>query len=297
MKIDHYILFAILLIGIDLFLVAYPILNFYMTYSSLPHGLSKGMKFKYNAILLTELIRRLKTGYVMMINGTYYDDTDIRITLVLYKLEGYVSIKFRPQQFNFTADKITVILNSTIKLSYENSSFIRLILPKYGENITVIDNVKYVTFSYEGFKRNGLYPDENLGYAKVYSALVINGSQIIAAPWKMREELNFHKPAVFSFLKMSRHMLAEFITSEEFRISLIIVRDLGRYFPILNHIYNEAKNYLGDGQEFLLLEYVNSFPEQAFKEAFIRNFNSLFPLSYALVAIAIILVILKVRKI
>jgi|GEM_PF-1616793 len=299
-RMDLYLFFSILFIVLVFLLTLYPVIGFYFTYVSSPHDLLPGSSFIYYAQILPHLPLNTTSAYVVRLNFTYVDSEEYLVDVTLYELEYPREISIRPLRyggFSFSAERIDVLCNTRVALSYQNSSLVRMVIPKATGNVSIVNDVKYLFFeetgSYLGRRPLSLsYPEKYLGFAWTYRGVIVNTIS-------NNSDSDIAKIALF--VRVNEHYLAYQIVNNQLIISQALLNDLGYVCPVLRNLVEvdlKIASELGyTDEERLQLNYTDIVPsDQAWNLVFWDNFNALAPLSYALIAMAIILVILRARR-
>ncbi len=297
---DPYLFFSIIFIVLALLLASYPILGFYFTtYVSSPHDLVPGSSFTYYTRILPYLSHNTTSMYIVRLDFIYVGSEEYIANVTLYKLEDSHGISISPLRrggFSFFADRVNVLCNTSVALSYQNSSLVRLVMPKATGNVSIVSDVKYLIFEETGsYFGRGLfspgYPEKYLGFAWVYRGVVVSTAS---------NNSNIAESAAL-FVHVNEHYLAYQIWVEQPVISQALLNDLGHACPVLHSLVEADRKIASEldytDEEVIQLNYISIVPsDQAWVRAFWDNFNNLAPLSYALVAMAVILIILRVRR-
>jgi len=301
---DPYIFFSIFFITMAVLLTSYPIIGFLPSYISKPHDLSVNAEFTYYGTILDRFTHGKPLSYVVGVNITYIGSDKFIVNFTLYELRGPpLEVGFM-DGFRFSAGNISVLCNVNTVLSYQNSSFIRLVIPKATENTTVYDDVKYVGFnraSFLGIGRGSFlaYPDRYLGYARTYIGKLVNTTSGTIITTSNTTKINVS----MIFVRIGDHYLVRSLVWPYSIVFQTLLNDFGDKCVGLRALVNLQA--LEDGEiqssrwnEALFLNYTNIVPsDQPWIEVFWFNFNGLAPLSYALIVVALILVILRVRRV
>jgi hypothetical protein len=223
------------------------------------------------------------------------------VSLTLYKLEGPPSrVGYRPLReggFRFEAGNVSVLCSCSKILVYKNSSLIRLLMPRVGENTTVYNNLVYTGFNRSSYLGLGLlsivYPEKYLGFARAYTGSLINTTS-------GRDVTLFKHFRINTFVRLGDYYVVYRISFFEPVVHSILLNEFGPDCPALNDIPRDVEpGPLGIPQEieYVVLNYTNTVPsDQAWLEVIWHNFNALAPFSYALVVAALMLLILRARK-
>uniref|UniRef100_A0A7J2TAZ4 Uncharacterized protein n=1 Tax=Ignisphaera aggregans TaxID=334771 RepID=A0A7J2TAZ4_9CREN len=297
-KIDFYYFFSILFIVLVILLTLYPVIGFYFTtYISSPHDLSPGSSFIYYAMILPHVGYNTTSVYVAKLNFTYVDLDEYLIDVELYRLEGPGGISVRPIReggFTFSAERVDTLCNARMTLRYQNSSLVRMVMPKVAGNVSIVNDVKYLVFEKTGsYMGRGFlslsYPEKYLGFAWGYRGVVVNTTS------------NSSIAEIATFVRIDKHYLAYQVVADQPIISQALLNDFGHLCPVLHNLVEAdlkiASELSYTDEEMLQLNYTDIVPsDQAWLRVFWDNFNALAPVSYALVAMALILIILRVRR-
>jgi len=293
-RMDLYLFFSILFIALVFLLTLYPVIGFYFTYISSPHDLYPGSSFIYYANILPHLFYNTTSAYIVELNLTYVGPEEFLVDVTLYELEGPRRISIRPLReggFSFSAERINVLCDTSVALSYQNSSLVRMVMPKATGNVSIVNDVKYLVFEKTGLYMGRWpftlsYPEKYLGFAWTYRGVIVNTTS------------NISDSALF--VRVNEHYLAYQISVTQLIISQALLNDLSHACPVLLDLVADLKiaSELGyTDTEILQLNYTDIVPsDQAWIQVFWDNFNALAPISYALIAMAIILIILRVRR-
>jgi len=305
-KTDPYIFFSILFILLVFLLVSYPVIGFLPTYVSSPRNLLPGSNFVYYASILEDLMIYNFTGYVVRLNLTYVGSEEYLVDFTLYELFKFGKISVRPLSkggFSFTAEKINILCNTSMVLSYQNSSVIRLVMPKTEERVSIVDDVEYLPFNKTGtYMGRGLfslsYPEKYLGFARTYVGVIVNTTS---------NNTDIANNTILTNNAILVHINGQYLayqvrTENHLVISQAILSDFGHKCPVLHDLIEAELKVVSEklsrpGREMIMLNYSDVIPsDQAWAQVFWDNFNSLAPLSYALVTTSILLIILRARR-
>jgi len=312
---DPYIVFSVLFIVLSVLLASYPIIVFLPSYVSRPHDLILNAAFTYYGTVLDQFTLGEPFRYVVRVDITYAGSDVFVTNFTLYELKGLHKVSVRPLRmggFSFTAENISVLCSVNAVLSYRNSSFIRLVIPKIAENTTVYDGVEYTGFNRTSFLGRALgvlerrslgisYPELYLGYARIYRSRLANttsGTIIVGGS----DGTGISADALF--VRIGDHYLAYQLFWPYSIVFQTLLNDFGDRCLELRTLGETNLQALKDSKmrftmnnEMLFLNYTNITPsDQPWIEVFWHNFNALAPLSYALIVVALILAILRVRR-
>jgi len=309
---DPYIIFSVLFASLSMLLASYPIIGFLLSYISRPRDLAVNASFTYYGTVLEQFTFGKPLRYIVRVDITYTGSDVFVANFTLYELRGLFKVSVRPLRmggFSFTAENISVLCSVNAVLSYQNSSFMRLIMPKVSEDSAVYDGVGYVGFNRTSFLGRALggisYPELYLGYARIYRGMLVNTTTgTIIAGGSNATEIG----ADALFVRIGDRYLAYQLFWPYSIVFQTLLKDFGDKCVELRTLADEERlQALEDsglprgipprGNEMIFLNYTSITPsDQPWIEVFWYNFNALAPLSYALIVVALILAILRVRR-
>ncbi len=319
---DPAIVFSIILVLFVLFLSVYPITLFYFTsYLSKPKQFSEKSWIEYYGeervetsglpqILFYDInVSRSRDGYIaslILVNATSAsrDVFSDRGKGLGFPPSGMVTIHF---------DKLPLLCNVSRRFGNRNEGMLlRLLLtPRQEEGGKAVHVIRINGYALQipetstGFTHTGTTaynPDIFLGYAKRYdAAIVINNAT--CRPY-------FECPA--TYLRTDNLLFLGFIALRYSHLEVgnttgnaakplllsILSRDFGEKCSFLlelaRRVENGSASVIG---EYLFLKSLSFMPDdQAWIQAFTARFDALFPFSYILLGLAVLIVVARIRK-
>ncbi|NPA99737.1 MAG: hypothetical protein GXO43_10205 [Crenarchaeota archaeon] len=323
-NLDPYIFLSFVLILLLIVIVFYPILIYYFdTYSKNPKGLHENSQFTYILLfkadfrsapdniskLLLDKYNSKTYAIIISINSINLTNNSAYVSYRLVAIPPGSLISVRPVgEGGILISNYTIIEKVDAVERLDEFPLYFLFLPR--DNIN--DNFK-IKIEDKGFYKGGLFqlrPDQVLGVPKLYSAL-----------WVYIED----SATLNVTLNVSCDDVGCFISYIGFDNDYLLLLKFSADFGILDEANNNAKIF----SHYILLKYlepfnhttlyfaVNNYPEifsndyvllaldtversvpeeQAWLEFAWFRFNSLFPVSYAMIVGALILLIVRVRK-
>lgn len=312
---DPAILFSIILVLLVFILSIYPITLFYFKkYLPMPKTFSEQSWILYYGeedivangnpqLVFYELnVSRGKDGYIISLvirNGTVMKNS--LYGYLAFPPGGMASIDF--SRF-VPLCRASLILNNR-----DDSAILRLIIVPWQRNNTTLTLIRGYALVVSGTSTRYVHatfsaydPDKVLGYARIYRAsILINGT--VCKPYFECPVLYLRTDKMLflgSIVIRYSHLDIESNTSYVAKplLALVLLSDFKRNCPFLNKLVRlvEEGNASVSG-EYLFLKSLSFIPrDQAWLDAFIARFNGLFPFSYMLLGLAVLIAIARIRK-
>ncbi len=319
------LLFSITLVLIVLLLSSYPILSFYITtYLSKPKKLGIGGYLSYLGSEVLS-VKGSPTPFFYLLNISR-EANGYKLTIVFYNYSSVLSaglnvLSSLPGAMpRVEFSKLLPLCKASITVSRANeSAILSLILRPYSDHVVRLSSKNWVLLAYIDRSRYltcspmSCLPDKFLGYAHIYSAYpnINNISCVVARPVNGRTYI--FPICLINFVKTNRNYILVSVNLRYMSLATLIKRNnYTRAHFIVDILYRDFGHNcsqivsmrslaLSNGtrimQENLYLYSLSFVPsDQGWRDAFIRRFNSLFPLNYLLLGLAALLVIARARK-
>jgi len=296
--LDPIILLSVFLLFFVVFLSSYPVLYFYFKqYLHSEKHLASGSSIIYYIYIGAD--KRNFKRYVAQLNVTYLKESEYKLTLLVYEAERF-SIFIR----NVTLSG-SVVLSDTKIVNYNDSPLLRaLLIPvNIGGNSTEVIVNEFAKIIIDNEPALFSRDVHTIGFARIYKAKIfLNINNTYLPIYTFFSD----KTLYCNYLKIehypSKYYILEY-AEISFKQGNIPLRE-GLFLELLMYDFPKTKKLIKDilannlsEREFIILSKLPCIPtDQAWLKAVLYQFDMLFPISYILVIIAILLPLIRLRR-
>lgn len=281
-RFNAYMCASIILFSVAVFITVFPVANYYFSkYVYLKHSIEEGSRFDFSGELPigeSELGRVI--GYVFSLRVESLGDDRFLLNMTAYRAKG-VSINYMAKPYPLPpcdADEIEFLFTETLNTTYNDSSLLKILIPH--EKSVNIDSLRIEPES--EFEKEIIYDFRLLGFPTAYREW--SGRLIPENPFTL-----------ITYIKLGEGLLLSDLGNLPFEY-WDFLKD---QFPHINSLMEErAEKEAAQEMGSIVLSDTNTVPsDQNWLAGIGCVFGFIvFPIPIVLMAVAVILLIIGVRK-